>query len=189
MIYRGVLEFLNTIEPGHAKRVSRWTYRLAKVLGLPENDCTLLAEAAHYHDIGKIAVPMSILGSKEKLAPREMEMIRQHVDYGLTMLSMHTGPTIDMARTIIATHHERYDGGGYPSGLRGEAIPLCGRMVALCDVFDALVSTRSYKEPWPLDKALKHIRDSSGILFDPTLIEPFCSCVLQHHTAREEVII
>lgn len=177
MIYEGVLDFLETIDPGHANRVSGLTFQLAQAIGLPEHESKLIAKATRYHDIGKIAVPFCILTSSNKLTERELELTRRHVDYGVGLLSVYTGPLMKMARTIIATHHERFDGSGYPKGLKGEAIPLCGRIVSICDVFDALVSQRTYKEPWPLDKTLSYIRESSGILFDPQLVKPFLACV------------
>lgn len=177
MIHEGVLDFLDTVDPGHAERVSELTYQLAQAIELSEKQCQHMADAARYHDIGKIAVPTSILTSTGKLSAREMELMKRHVDYGVGLLSVYTGTLMKMARTVVATHHERWDGSGYPKRMNGEEIPLCGRIVAICDVFDALVSPRSYKEPWPLDKALNYIRESSGILFDPVLVEAFCTLV------------
>lgn len=177
MIHEGVLDFLDSIDPGHAERVSELTYQLARAMELPEEESRRMGDAARYHDIGKIAVPPSILTSTGKLSVRELELVRRHVDYGAGLLSVYTGELMKMARTIVATHHERWDGSGYPKELKGKEIPLCGRIVAICDVFDALISSRSYKEPWPLDKALSYIRESSGILFDPVLVEAFCTLV------------
>lgn len=177
MIHEGVLDFLDSVDPGHAERVSELTYQLAQAIGLLEEECRRMGDAARYHDIGKIAVPPSILTSTGKLSAREMELMKRHVDYGVGLLSVYTGPIMKLARTVVATHHERWDGSGYPKKLKGEGIPLCGRIVAICDVFDALISPRSYKEPWPLEKALSYIRESSGILFDPVLVEAFCTQV------------
>ncbi|CAM3824484.1 MULTISPECIES: HD-GYP domain-containing protein [Paenibacillus] len=164
---------LNMLDRDHARRVSKFSMSLARQLGLCEDEIHLIGQGALYHDIGKIAIPTSLLESKEKFNEDEYRLMQRHVEYGLSILSVHTGEEIEAAREIIASHHERWDGRGYPHGLMGEEIPLYGRIVAVCDVFDALCSDRPYKAAWPVGKALDYIKDQSGESFDPRVVEAF----------------
>ncbi|WP_301627261.1 HD-GYP domain-containing protein [Paenibacillus apis] len=161
------------LDRDHARRVSELSKSLARQLGLCEHEIHLIGQGALYHDIGKIAIPTSLLESKEKFNEEERRLMQRHVEYGLSILSVHTGEEMEAAREIIASHHERWDGQGYPHGLMGEEIPLYGRIVAVCDVFDALCSDRSYKAAWPVGKALDYIRGQSGETFDPRVTEAF----------------
>lgn len=163
---------LNMLDHNHARRVSKLSMSLARQLGLSEHEIHLIGQGALYHDIGKIAIPTS-LTSKEKFNEEDRRLMQRHVEYGLSILSVHTGEEIEVAREIIASHHERWDGQGYPRGLMSEAIPLYGRIVAVCDVFDALCSDRPYKAAWPVDKALDYIKEQSGEAFDPRVVEAF----------------
>ncbi|MFE9279106.1 HD-GYP domain-containing protein [Paenibacillus glucanolyticus] len=164
---------LNMLDHNHARRVSKLSMSLARQLGLSEHEIHLIGQGALYHDIGKIAIPTYLLQSKEKFNEEEYRLMQRHVEYGLSILSVHTGEEIEVAREIIASHHERWDGQGYPRGLMSEAIPLYGRIVAVCDVFDALCSDRPYKAAWPVGKALDYIKDQSGEAFDPRVVEAF----------------
>lgn len=164
---------LNMLDRDHARRVSELSKSLARQLGLCEHEIHLIGQGALYHDIGKIAIPTSLLESKEKFNEEERRVMQRHVEYGLSILSVHTGEVMEVAREIIASHHERWDGQGYPHGLMGEEIPLYGRIVTVCDVFDALCSDRSYKAAWPVGKALDYIRRQSGEAFDPRVTEAF----------------
>jgi putative two-component system response regulator len=140
---------------------------------MPKAEADRLRHASAMHDIGKIGIPDRILQKPGKLDPDEWAVMKTHTTMGATILGGSNAPLIQMAETIARTHHERWDGSGYPAGLAGEAIPLIGRVVAICDVFDALLSVRPYKHAWTLDDALTEIRAQSGRHFDPQLVEPF----------------
>jgi putative two-component system response regulator len=157
----------------HISRMSHLCHRLALEMGMPRVDADRLRHASAMHDIGKIGIPDSILHKPGKLDPDEWEVMKTHTSMGASILSGSNAPLIQMAETIALTHHERWDGSGYPAGLAGTEIPLIGRVVAICDVFDALLSVRPYKHAWTLDNALAEIRAQSGRHFDPNLVEPF----------------
>lgn len=157
----------------HIQRIGLYCARLAQALGLDEEQCELLLNASRMHDIGKIGIPDGILLKPGKLEPEEWEIMKTHPGIGAEILSGNGSKLVAAAREIALTHHERWDGSGYPAGLKGEEIPLSGRIVCLCDVFDALTSRRPYKEPWPVEKAEAEIRRGSGAQFDPALVEVF----------------
>ncbi|MEA2468748.1 MAG: hypothetical protein QOJ57_2874 [Thermoleophilaceae bacterium] len=157
----------------HISRMSRLCHRLALAIGMPKAEADRLRHASAMHDIGKIGIPDRILQKPGKLDPGEWATMKTHTTMGATILGGSNAPLIQMAETIALTHHERWDGSGYPAGLAGEEIPLIGRVVAICDVFDALLSVRPYKHAWTLDDALAEIRAQSGRHFDPSLVEPF----------------
>jgi CHASE2 domain-containing sensor protein len=157
----------------HISRMSRLCHRLALATGMPKAEADRLRHASAMHDIGKIGIPDRILQKPGKLDPEEWAIMKTHTTMGATILGGSNAPLIQMAETIALTHHERWDGSGYPAGLAGEQIPLIGRIVAICDVFDALLSVRPYKHAWTLDDALSEIRAQSGRHFDPNLVEPF----------------
>ena len=125
------------------------------------------------HDVGKIAVPDSILLKPGRLSPEEQAIVRRHADHGFAILEGSASRVIALAAEIAVSHHERWDGQGYHSGLCGTAIPLSGRVVAVADVFDALVSDRPYKIAWSVEDALTYIKAHAGSQFDPTCVEAF----------------
>ncbi len=125
------------------------------------------------HDIGKIAVSDKILLKEGRLTPEEYAEMRQHPIYGARILESPNNRLLEIARNIAIAHHERYDGSGYPHGLAGNAIPLEARIVALADVFDALLSKRVYKSGWSLEESINYIRDQSGHHFDPAIVDAF----------------
>jgi len=125
------------------------------------------------HDIGKIGVPDNVLLKPGKFEPEEWEVMKTHAQIGADILSGDDSPMMSMAREIALTHHEKWDGSGYPNGLSGDDIPLVGRISALADVFDALTSVRPYKKAWPVDEAVEYIKDQSGKHFDPQLVGYF----------------
>jgi putative two-component system response regulator len=131
----------------------------------------LLSTLAPLHDIGKVGVPDSILHKAGPLEPAEWETMRRHTTIGAEILTGSRSPVVRMAEEIALTHHERWDGSGYPRGLVGQEIPLVGRICAVSDVFDALVSARPYKPAWPIDEALAELERRAGTLFDPTLVD------------------
>lgn len=177
-------EFRDDDTGKHVLRVGRYAAILASGLGLDPADIELLEMAAQLHDIGKIGIPDAILLKPGKFEPDEFAIIKQHCELGVSILegrSSHGAasaeldavPVLRLAMLIAATHHERWDGAGYPRGLRGDSIPLAGRIVAVADVFDALSSKRPYKERMPLDKCLSILREEAGSHFDPQLIDVF----------------
>ncbi|MGG1878821.1 HD-GYP domain-containing protein [Paenibacillus cisolokensis] len=170
---------LNILDRYHARRVSDLSMSLARHLGLSEREVGLIGQGALYHDIGKIAIPTSLLESKDKFSEEERRLMQRHVEYGLSILSVYTGEVMEAAKVIVVSHHERWDGQGYPYGLMGEKIPLYGRIVAICDVFDALCSERPYKAAWPLGQVLDYIKSQSEKAFDPRLTEAFLQIIYE----------
>jgi putative two-component system response regulator len=136
-------------------------------------DAELLRHASALHDVGKVGIPDHILTKPGPLTADEWELMKTHTTIGGEILSGSSSALVELSRTIALTHHEHWDGGGYPLGLRGERIPLPGRICAVGDVFDALLSARPYKEPWPLDQAMAEIERLSGTQFDPGLVRAF----------------
>ena len=157
----------------HIDRMSKLCRRLAHAAEVPVEEVELIARASAMHDVGKLGVPDHVLRKPGPLDAEEWELMKAHTTTGAAILAGSSSPLVRMAETIALTHHERWDGTGYPQGLAGEAIPLAGRICAICDAFDALVSTRSYKDPWPLDAALDEIARQSGRHFDPRLVTLF----------------
>ncbi len=157
----------------HVIRMSRSCQLLALRMGLGEKFAETILYASPMHDVGKIAIPDHILLKPGKLNADEWRIMKTHPTIGASILDGHDSRIMRMATNIAATHHERWDGSGYPNGIAGEEIPIEGRIAAICDVFDALTSKRPYKEPWTYNKALNYIQDNAGILFDPELVEHF----------------
>jgi HD-GYP domain-containing protein (c-di-GMP phosphodiesterase class II) len=155
----------------HITRMSRLSARLAEAAGMPPDECEALLHAAPMHDIGKVGVPDSILHKAGPLEAGEWETMRRHTTIGAEILTGSRSPVVRMAEVVALTHHERWDGSGYPRGLAGEEIPLVGRICAVADVFDALVSSRPYKPAWPIDEALAELERRGGTLFDPMLVD------------------
>ncbi len=156
----------------HGDRLATVAVALAQRLKLSAGFVELLRFAAPLHDIGKAAVPAEVLLKRAPLTAEEIALVRTHVHEGARMLAG-SGARLCTAREVALTHHERWDGTGYPCGLRGEEIPLVGRIVAVADVFDALVSERPYKPAWPIDAARAEIVRGSGSQFDPKVVEAF----------------
>ena len=155
----------------HVVRMSQYSRALGLAVGMNEADADLLMLASPMHDVGKIGVPDSILKKPGKLTPEEWALMQQHVAYGGLILGEQDSELLQMAKTIALTHHEKWDGSGYPAGLRGEEIPLVGRITALADVFDALTSVRPYKRAWTLEETLDYIRRERAKHFDPLLVD------------------
>ena len=157
----------------HVIRMSHYCRILALALGLPQCQADLLFHAAPMHDVGKIGTPDYILLKQDKLSAEEWEIMKQHPAIGADIIGEHPIPLLQSAREIALTHHEKWDGSGYPRGLKGTEIPLFGRIVAIADVFDALASRRPYKAGWSLDDTCQKLRDDAGSHFDPELVEIF----------------
>jgi putative nucleotidyltransferase with HDIG domain len=157
----------------HTERVARTAGQVALKLGLTEEAALLIRQAAPLHDIGKLAVADAILRKPGLLTPAESEQIRRHPAAGATILAGSQSRVLRLAQEIALSHHEWWDGSGYPLRLKGEAIPISGRIVALADVFDALTHERPYKPAWPVDEAAAEIRRLSGSQFDPEVCVAF----------------
>ncbi len=155
----------------HLRRVAEISYFLAKASGLAEHEAILIREAAPLHDLGKIAIPDSVLNKPGALNPEEWEVMKTHAQEGYDMLHQSDKPILRTGALIALDHHERWDGKGYPRGLAGNQISLAGRITAIADVFDALSSRRCYKEPWSMDKVKTLFEKEKGTHFDPTLID------------------
>lgn len=157
----------------HIKRMSEYCRFLGKAAGLSPAEYNNLASASTMHDVGKIGIPDTILLKPGKLTAEEMAIMKTHCVIGAKILSGSKSRLLQVAEVIALTHHEKWNGTGYPNGLKAEAIPLVGRIACICDVFDALVSKRPYKEPWPIERAVAEIRANSGKDFDPDLVNLF----------------
>jgi putative two-component system response regulator len=166
-------EFRDNETGRHVIRLSHMTERLAREIGMSEDDCKLLLHASPLHDVGKIGISDTILLKEGELTPEEWEAMKMHPVIGAEILSGSNSKMMKMAETICLTHQERWDGLGYPLGLKGEEIPLVGRIVAVCDVFDALTSQRPYKKAYSIEKAMEIIESKSGTDFEPRLVETF----------------
>lgn len=165
------LELRDQETEGHTRRVAEMTIRLALELGVPADQLTNIRRGALLHDIGKMGIPDEILLKPGPLSEEEWEIMRRHPVYARDMLA-----EVDYLRPALEIpyyHHERWDGSGYPEGLKGEEIPLCARIFAVVDVHDALSTDRPYREAWPAEKVLEYLRDNAGVLFDPTIAEAF----------------
>ena len=156
----------------HVKRVSEYTEVLCKCLGFNDEDSWKISLAAMMHDVGKLMIPESILEKPGKLTAEEFEIVKKHTQYGKQMLETSPGELFKLSTDIAYDHHEKWDGTGY-RGVKGEDTPVCARCVALADVFDALVSRRAYKEPWPPEKAYEEIVSQRGKQFDPAVVDAF----------------
>jgi putative two-component system response regulator len=157
----------------HADRIGRTSELLALELGVDPAEATLIGHAARLHDIGKIGIADELLLKPGAYTKDDFKAMQLHSSIGARILSGSTNELLMLAEQIAGTHHERWDGRGYPGGLAGAAIPLCGRIVSVADVFDALTHRRPYKQPWPVDRAAREILDGAGTKFDPTVIRAF----------------
>jgi len=157
----------------HVERIGILSERLALAAGFSATDAETLRHAAVLHDVGKIGVPDRVLLKPGKLDEEEWAIMKTHAAIGASMLAGSPSPLVQLGEEVARTHHERWDGSGYPAGLAGEAIPLAGRICAICDVFDALRSRRPYKDAWTLDEAIAEIGRQRGRHFDPALVDLF----------------
>jgi putative two-component system response regulator len=163
----------------HVERIGILCERLALAAGWSAADAETLRHASVLHDVGKIGVPDRVLLKPGPLDSEEWAIMKTHAEIGASMLSGSTSPLVQLGEQIARTHHERWDGSGYPNGLRGEEIPIAGRIVAICDVFDALRSRRPYKPAWSLEDAITEISMQRGRHFDPELVDRFLPLAAQ----------
>ncbi|MBK9753379.1 MAG: two-component system response regulator [Nannocystis sp.] len=181
-------EFRDDETGQHLQRMSRYCQIIARHIGLDEATCELLRIASPMHDVGKLGIPDRILLKPGRLTPDEFTIMKGHAEIGYRILVGSDATPLKMAATIAHTHHEKWDGNGYPRGLKGEEIPLFGRIAAIADVFDALTSARPYKPAWLLDDALQLMRTSRGTHFDPTLIDVFFAALPEVLAIRERFV-
>lgn len=166
-------EYRDNETGNHVLRVSQGCHLLALAAGLPAPEALTIFHASPMHDVGKIGIPDHILLKPGRLDAEELIIMRRHAEIGGRMLDDHPAPVMRMASRIAFCHHEKWDGSGYPAGSAGEAIPVEARIVAICDVFDALTSTRPYKRPWPVEEAVAYMSEQAGRHFDPRLVACF----------------
>ncbi len=167
------VEYKDQFTGQHIVRMSKYSALIAEKCGLPEQEVLNILYAAPMHDVGKIGIPDSIITSPNKLTPAEFAIMKRHTIIGSEILDNAKSKILKIARQIALSHHEKWDGTGYPFGLKEDKIPLAGRIVALADTFDVLTSKRSYKDPFPIDYAVDIIKKNSGKQFDPTLVDVF----------------
>ncbi|MGY5450097.1 DUF3369 domain-containing protein [Agarivorans sp. MS3-6] len=170
----------------HVRRVSLFTALLAEQRGLPPLMVEKLKLASPLHDVGKVAIPDSILHKPGKLDEAEWEIMMTHAEIGERMLSGSNIEVMQLASEIAGSHHEKWDGSGYPKGLQGEQIPLCGRLTALADVFDALGSIRCYKNAWNDQEIIEYLKQQRGLQFDPQLVDSLIDNFEQFLAIREK---
>lgn len=168
-----LVEFRDEETGHHVYRMSSYCEILARQIGFPEQRCQLVRLASQLHDVGKVAVPDSILLKQGKLTSEEFEVIKDHAETGFQMLAGSAAEVVRLGALIARTHHERWDGSGYPRGLAGEDIPQEGRIAAVADVFDALTSDRVYRPALPVQSAIKIMQDERSRHFDPELLDAF----------------
>ncbi|MFH1136777.1 MAG: two-component system response regulator [Pseudomonadota bacterium] len=178
-------EFRDNETGQHVRRISHFCVLFAQALGLDDKDRELLFHAATMHDVGKIGIPDHILLKPDRLDEDEFRIMKTHADLGAELLNGPSSALMTLARVIAWTHHEKWDGSGYPRGLKGEEIPLEGRITAICDVFDALTSSRPYKKAWSLEDAVEEIKKGRGRHFDPALVDIFLENLEEFLTVKK----
>ncbi|MDT8992296.1 response regulator [Curvibacter sp. APW13] len=179
-------EFRDNETGRHVIRMSHFSRLIALAAGLDARQAELLFLAAPMHDIGKIGVPDYVLLKPGRLDTEEWRLMQQHAAIGAEILGDHPDELLQIARTVALTHHEKWDGSGYPQGLRGREIPREGHIVALADVFDALTSARPYKQAWPIERAVATIMEGAGSHFDPDLLQAFQKALPDMLAIREQ---
>ncbi|GAA5317308.1 MAG: two-component system response regulator [Candidatus Pelagadaptatus aseana] len=172
----------------HVIRMSWFAKFLAEEHQMTPDWCELLYNAAPMHDIGKIGIPDRVLLKPGKLDAEEWEIMKKHAEYGANIIGDHESPILQLAKEIAIYHHEKWDGSGYPNGLKGTDIPISARIVAIADVFDALTSERPYKQAWPEEKAIALIEEQSGKHFDPELVPKFIKCLPQIREIQQQYL-
>lgn len=178
-------ELRDTDTGNHIKRIQAYTEMLALKCGIPREEAEQLGLASSMHDLGKIGIPDHILLKPGKLMPEEFEIMKLHTVIGAKALAEGNSELLRAAHLAALSHHERWDGGGYPHGLKGPEIPIEARIVGLVDVFDALLSRRPYKEPFSVEKALSIIVAEKGRHFDPDLVDIFVASLVEVLTIKE----
>lgn len=166
-------EFRDDDTGSHIRRMAQYSWLIAAKLGMPQEFLDMLLQAAPMHDVGKLGIRDNVLLKPGKLTPEEFDIMKGHAVHGYDILKDSTSAMLQMAASIALSHHEKFDGSGYPGGLVGEAIPIEGRIVAVADVFDALTSARPYKKAWPVEQARALLEEGRGRHFDPACVDAF----------------
>ncbi|MDT8991246.1 response regulator [Curvibacter sp. APW13] len=179
-------EFRDPETGAHILRMAHFSRIIAARMGMSVAEQDLLLEAAPMHDIGKVGIADNILLKPGKLAPDEFEIMKQHAVIGYRLLQGSSSRTLQVGAEIALGHHEKWDGSGYPGGLKGESIPIFSRIVAVADVFDALTSERPYKKAWSVEDAVSHVKNGAGGHFDPRVVEAFLASLSEVHAIREQ---
>ena len=167
------VEFRDEDTGAHIERIGRFSVLLAEHIGMDAEFCERLRHSAPLHDVGKVAIPDAILLKPGPLTPEERAIVETHAEEGHRLVRGSSSSILDMAATIALSHQEKWDGSGYPRGLKGEAIPIEGRIVAVADVFDALTSDRVYRKAFSVEEAVQMMREQRGRHFDPVLLDAF----------------
>jgi len=188
-IHRLVLaaEYKDEDTGGHIMRMSRYSALIAEKLILPSKEVQNILYASPMHDLGKIGIPDSILMKPGKLTEEEFATMKTHCTIGANLLSYSKSEVLKVGEEIAISHHEKWNGKGYPQGLSGDKIPLVGRIAGLADVFDALISKRPYKDPYPIETAVDIIRKERGEHFDPDIVDVFLENVDEILEIQEEI--
>lgn len=168
-----IAEYREGNNTNHLERIRGYAQALARGLGLTNREVQVIATACQLHDVGKVGIPEALVLKTGDYAPKEWEVIKRHTIIGADLLKGSVSPILQAAETVCLTHHERWDGSGYPNRLRGEEIPLSGRICAVADVFDALTTPRLYKKEISVEDARRLIVDAGGNLFDPKVVNVF----------------
>ncbi|WP_199902743.1 two-component system response regulator [Azospirillum sp. B4] len=180
-------EFKDNETGAHVRRMGRYSELLARQLGWSEVGCQAIAITAPLHDVGKIGIPDRVILKPGKLDEAEWALMRTHPERGAAIIGGQRSALMRMAARIAVGHHEKWDGSGYPFGLKGNDIPLESRIVAVADVYDALISPRPYKPAWPAGDVVAHIREQSGRHFDPLIVDTFLTCADEFLAVRAEL--
>jgi len=166
-------------------RLGHYARLIAEAAGANPEIAEMMQKAAPLHDIGKLGVPADILRKRAKLSVPDWERVKRHPQLGADIIGEHDDPLLKLARQLALTHHENYDGSGYPQGLKGEAIPWGGRVMAIVDSFEAMTSTQFYRDPLPVERAAGEIERASGTRFDPKLVDGFKKALAVMQKVRE----
>ncbi|WP_409344344.1 HD domain-containing phosphohydrolase [Paenibacillus sp. MBLB4367] len=172
-------EYRDDMTGQHTQRVGQMAGNIARELGLQEQEADLIRKAAPLHDLGKIGIPDGLLLKPGKFTPEEFEQMKTHTTIGASILAGSSFSVLEVAGTIALSHHEKWDGTGYPEGRRGEDIPLSARIVAIADFYDALTHERPYKAAWSSEEAVAEILRQKGLHFDPQVVEAFLAVLEQ----------
>jgi len=183
-----IAEYRDNETAAHTIRVGHYVETIALKLGLKAKEAEMLRFSAPMHDIGKVGVPDSILLKPGKLDPDEWNIMKKHAEFGYDILKNSRSLILKNAGIIAVSHHEKWNGKGYPAGLATDQIPLYGRITAIADVFDALMMSRPYKQAWPLDKAVALINEEAGLHFDPSIVEIFNQVVDELVLIKEKYV-
>jgi HD-GYP domain-containing protein (c-di-GMP phosphodiesterase class II) len=182
----GILDMKDISTGTHSTRLAEWAARVADRLGMDQAEQRDVEVACLLHDIGKVGIPDAILKKPGRLTPEERAIVNRHPEYSWGIFRLF--PHLNRAGLFALHHHEKFDGSGYPAGLRGTDIPQGARLVAIVDVFDALISKRAYKPGLPLAEVLAHLRKGAGTHFDPEIVEMFIELAEEQHAEVLEIV-